>query len=74
MTGAIAIYRLMYFRPEEMNCCIGLLLSRKIILPDEDIETLKQAGIEAIFTPGTPAETIIDAFRLACSGHHSQRS
>lgn len=44
------------------------------IIPDEDIEPLKQAGIEAIFTPGTSAETIIEAFRSACDKHHSQRS
>ena len=44
------------------------------IIPDEDIELLKQAGIEDIFTPGTSAETIIEAFRSACSKHHNQRS
>jgi methylmalonyl-CoA mutase C-terminal domain/subunit len=44
------------------------------IIPDEDIEPLQQSGIEAIFTPGTPIETIIEAFRAACSKHHSQRS
>ncbi|MCL7487269.1 MAG: cobalamin B12-binding domain-containing protein [Desulfobulbaceae bacterium] len=44
------------------------------IIPDEDIEPLKQAGIEAIFTPGTPIETIIEAFRSACRKHHSHRS
>ena len=44
------------------------------IIPDEDIEPLKQAGIEAIFTPGTTAKTIIEAFRSACDKHHSQRS
>ena len=44
------------------------------IIPDEDIEPLKQAGIEAIFTPGTSAETIIKAFQSACDKHHSQRS
>ena len=44
------------------------------IIPDEDIKYLEQAGIEAIFTPGTPIETIIQAFRTACSKHHSQRS
>lgn len=43
------------------------------IIPDEDIKLLEQAGIEAIFTPGTPVETIIQAFRAACSKHHSQR-
>lgn len=44
------------------------------IIPDEDIDALKQAGIRAIFTPGTPVETIIEAFRSACQNHHSQRS
>lgn len=44
------------------------------IIPDEDIEPLKQAGIEAIFTPGTTAKTIIEAFQSACDKHHSQRS
>lgn len=44
------------------------------IIPDEDIQYLKQAGIEAIFTPGTPAETIIQAFREACSKHHTSRT
>ena len=44
------------------------------IIPDEDIKYLEQAGIEAIFTPGTPVETIIQAFRNACRKHHSQRS
>jgi methylmalonyl-CoA mutase C-terminal domain/subunit len=44
------------------------------IIPDEDIEPLKQAGIEAIFTPGTPVEKIIDAFRTACSRHHNRRN
>ncbi len=44
------------------------------IIPDEDLKTLKEAGIQAIFTPGTPVDTLIDAFRTACSKHHSQRS
>jgi methylmalonyl-CoA mutase C-terminal domain/subunit len=44
------------------------------IIPDEDIQYLKQAGIEAIFTPGTSVETIIQAFREACAKHHSNRS
>jgi len=43
------------------------------IIPDEDIEPLKQAGVQAIFTPGTPLDTIIEAFTTACSKHHSQR-
>ncbi len=44
------------------------------IIPDEDIGPLQQAGIAAIFTPGTPVETIIEAFRSACSKHHDKRS
>lgn len=44
------------------------------IIPDEDIAALEKAGIEAIFTPGTPVETIIEAFRSACRKHHRQRN
>ncbi len=29
------------------------------IIPDEDVETLKQAGIQAVFTPGTSIEEIV---------------
>ena len=43
------------------------------IIPEEDMEPLRQAGVQTIFTPGTPAETIIAAFTAACSQHHSQR-
>lgn len=42
------------------------------IIPEEDIEPLHQAGVQAIFTPGTPAATIIAAFTDACSRHHRQ--
>lgn len=44
------------------------------IIPEEDIEPLKQAGVEAIFTPGTPVDAIINAFRTACGRHHIRRS
>lgn len=30
------------------------------IIPDPDIVKLKEAGIHAVFTPGTPMQTIID--------------
>lgn len=43
------------------------------IIPEEDMEPLRQAGVQAIFTPGTPAATIIAAFTKACGQHHSQR-
>ncbi len=44
------------------------------IIPDEDIPTLKNAGITAIFTPGTPIDTIIEAFRAACRTHLGQQA
>ena len=37
------------------------------VIPDEDIDFLQQAGIAEIFTPGTPVDTIIQAFQNACS-------
>jgi len=37
------------------------------IIPAEDVETLRRAGISRIFTPGTPLKTIIDAFAQACA-------
>ena len=36
------------------------------VIPDDDIVALKEAGIVAIFTPGTPVEKIISAFQEAC--------
>ena len=36
------------------------------IIPEDDIQVLKDAGIEAIFTPGAPLSDIIDAFHKAC--------
>ena len=33
------------------------------IIPDQDIEGLKKAGVSAIFQPGTPMEAIIDFIR-----------
>jgi methylmalonyl-CoA mutase C-terminal domain/subunit len=43
------------------------------IIPAEDISLLQQAGICSVFTPGTPVETIIHAFKDACRQHHQQR-
>jgi methylmalonyl-CoA mutase C-terminal domain/subunit len=34
------------------------------IIPDQDVEGLKQAGVAAVFQPGTPMEAIIDYIRL----------
>ncbi len=36
------------------------------IIPTEDVETMRKAGIREIFTPGTPVDTIIAAFTEAC--------
>ena len=30
------------------------------IIPEEDVERLRAAGVKGVFTPGTPLETIID--------------
>ncbi|NOQ46837.1 MAG: methylmalonyl-CoA mutase [Desulfobulbaceae bacterium] len=43
------------------------------VIPDDDIKVLKDAGITSIFTPGTPIDTIIDAFKEACTSLHQQR-
>ncbi len=30
------------------------------IIPDEDIDALKTAGVDAVFSPGTPTQAIVD--------------
>jgi methylmalonyl-CoA mutase C-terminal domain/subunit len=35
------------------------------IIPDEDVPRLKEAGVAAVFGPGTSTHTIIEAFRQA---------
>ena len=44
------------------------------IIPSEDIAAMQEAGIAEIFTPGTPVQTIIDAFSQACASHLAGRS
>ncbi|MFH1217556.1 MAG: cobalamin B12-binding domain-containing protein [Pseudomonadota bacterium] len=44
------------------------------VIPDEDIVVLKEAGIEQVFTPGTPLQDILQAFRNACANHSSLNS
>jgi len=39
------------------------------VIPDDDIEELLAAGLHAIFTSGTPANTIIQSFSDACKQH-----
>lgn len=42
------------------------------IIPDEDIDVLKQAGVEEIFTPGAPLSEIIMAFKKACDDFYGR--
>ncbi len=44
------------------------------VIPDEDAVFLKDAGIANVFTPGTPVEVIIKAFRNACETHQGRRT
>ena len=44
------------------------------VIPDEDIGLLKDAGINEVFTPGTPVEQIIAAFRSACETQEARRT
>ena len=41
------------------------------IIPDDDIEILKKAGIEGVFTPGASLAEIIEAFKVACDAFYS---
>jgi len=43
------------------------------VIPDEDIGPLKDAGINDVFTPGTPVEHIIAVFRSACEVQEGRR-
>lgn len=44
------------------------------VIPDEDIGLLREAGIAEVYTPGTPVQKIIDAFRSACEAQDARRS
>jgi methylmalonyl-CoA mutase C-terminal domain/subunit len=44
------------------------------VIPDEDIELLLERGLNAIFTPGTPADTIIQSFTRASQQHRDHDS
>jgi len=44
------------------------------IIPDEDILLLKDAGLIEVYTPGTPVEKIIAAFRSACEAQEARRT
>lgn len=42
------------------------------VIPPEDVDLLKGSGILEVFTPGTPLELILAAFRRACRGFSDQ--
>lgn len=42
------------------------------IIPEEDIEVLKKAGIAGVFTSGTSLSKIIEAFKSACEGFYER--
>jgi methylmalonyl-CoA mutase C-terminal domain/subunit len=41
------------------------------IIPDDDVPKLENAGVAAVFGPGTSTESILDAFQQAIE-HHSK--
>lgn len=43
------------------------------IIPEDDIEVLKKAGIQAVFTPGAPLSEIIEAFHRACDEFYGRK-
>lgn len=44
------------------------------IIPEEDHQKLREAGIDGIFNPGTPMQTIIDAIRELAEKRRAQRA
>lgn len=43
------------------------------VIPQEDIPHLKGEGIHDVFTPGTPIQTILDAFRKVTDEYHKKK-
>lgn len=43
------------------------------VIPQEDIPGLLKIGIRAIFTPGTPLQDILEAYRQAASEHQKKK-
>jgi len=43
------------------------------VIPEEDVAPLTEAGIAGIYTPGSPIDAIVTAFREACVRHHQHR-
>ncbi len=55
-------------RAQEMDDVIVLLGG---IIPDEDVEPLRQLGVEGVFGPGTSTHDIIDFIRRATQAQES---
>jgi len=47
----------------KQNHMDNVLLLLGGIIPDQDVETMKQQGVAAVFQPGTPMDSIIDFIR-----------
>jgi methylmalonyl-CoA mutase C-terminal domain/subunit len=43
------------------------------VIPEEDIPKLQESGILHVFTPGTPLEKILNAYRELCENNSSKR-
>lgn len=43
------------------------------IIPDGDIQKLKEAGVRAIFTPGTPTTEVIEFVRKTCAEKYGRQ-
>ncbi len=41
------------------------------IIPQDDIETLQQAGVRAIFTPGTPTTDVVAYLQTECAKRYA---
>jgi methylmalonyl-CoA mutase C-terminal domain/subunit len=41
------------------------------IIPEDDIDTLRDSGVERVFTPGTPTGDVIDYVESACSDRYT---
>ncbi len=42
------------------------------IIPDDDAEYLRDEGIEAVFTPGTPTDEVVDYIRQICERRYDR--
>ncbi len=43
------------------------------VIPREDVPPLKEAGICEVFTPGTPIQSVLDAFRVVATEYRKKK-